>query len=366
MSEKKHNKYKSKILSILLVTAFFLSFFPPAALAADGGIGKAGDRVKITAYDGFKLREKATTDSAQVNYIPRGDSFIILDVTEGENVAGFGNIWYLTEYEGKEAYCIADPTGEEQTLIPQTSPTTSGSESESTSTAAPSETAESSETEESSASSAEDAPGSYYSNSEWESLLNAFPSTYHKLLNELREEHPSWRYEPYYHNFSLEYAADVELADPARNLAPYYFREYRDPNNNKQYDAGGWYACNRETILFMLDPRNWLNEKYIFMFEKLSEVESTAGERRLQNMFRDNEDLKALIPTILEASKAHGVSPVFVGARMLTEVQTTINGVKTITRPAKGTLRIPEQEIELLGLDVDPEVPYYNMFNIGA
>jgi beta-N-acetylglucosaminidase len=165
----------------------------------------------------------------------------------------------------------------------------------------------------------------------------------------------------------LEYAVDVEKQVAGRNLVPSYFTEYRDPAYPNPFDAGGWYAANRETLLFTMDPRNWLNEKYIFMFEKLGEVVDAPAEKRLRKMYSHNPDLLNMIPDIISASRAHGVSPVFVGTRILTEVQTKdANGNYTITPNAKGTLKISWEDYKNLKLKVPYDRNYYNVFNIGA
>ena len=41
------------------------------------------------------------------------------------------------------------------------------------------------------------------------------------------------------------------------------YRTYSTPAEGKN-----WYYVNSEVVAFYLDPRNWLNEKYMFMFEK--------------------------------------------------------------------------------------------------
>lgn len=354
--------FPEKLSLILLIFALILPLSVPSRPLNAAAVAAKGDKVEVLGSLGFVIRKEASTASAKVGSIRKGGIFTVHEVVSGQYVNPYGNKWYRVNYNQNAGYVIADQTGQTQKIIKKTAPTP-------TPTPKPSPTPGPTPTPAPSPTPAPLDIVPAYSAEEWKKLLSSFPPSYHESLSKLHADHPNWRFEPYFHDYSLNYAADVELAVPARNLVPYYFTEYRNMDDTKIYDAGGWYACNREALLFMLDPRNWLNEKYIFMFEKMTEVadvQNVTAERRLASMYKNNADLTALIPTIIEASKAHGVSSVFIGARILTEVQTTRNGVKTISASAKGTLRIPKSELELLGVEADPDIPYYNLFNIGA
>lgn len=351
LSRRNMNKYRRILFT--LIFSFVISFIPTLNTFAQAQVG---DTIEVRNPRGYNIRTGTSTSSSSLGYLLQGQTFIVEDVVQGENISGFSNIWYKTTINKNTGYIIMDPDTSKQHIIPvETQETTPAP----TPTVAPTPTPPPYVPDDETGKPA-------YTDAQWQQVLKAFPSSYHEQLNVLHRDHPSWKFEAVYHDYDLEFAATIQLENPARNIVPYNFREYRDFNYPNQQDAGGWYAANRAGLLFTMDPRNWLTEKYIFMFEKLSEVENAPAERRLQYMFSGNQDLLDMIPGIISASRAHGVSPIFVGSRILTEVQTRYNGVLTVTAPAKGTRKISQEEINLLGITADPNANYYNVFNIGA
>ena len=69
---------------------------------------------------------------------------------------------------------------------------------------------------------------------------------------------PSWNLVVY-----ADWAPDEWNALKDKNYTPYYAKDA------KAYDSGSWYQASRETVAYFMDPRNWLNEREIFMFETL-------------------------------------------------------------------------------------------------
>ncbi|NCC85493.1 MAG: hypothetical protein EOM03_15405, partial [Clostridia bacterium] len=349
---------------------------------ASPALAKAGDQVEVLTSFGYTVRSEANSTSSSRGAISTGYKFTVLSVVTGETHT-YGNQWYRFSYYGGNGYILADPNPAKQRVIAQstvTTPTTSTpTTAPTTSTSGTTPTTATTSTTTAPTTTAKPLPSPtpfptqpeivagtpVYTAAQWAEVLKAFPVSYHESLNKLHNAHPSWRFEAYQHDFSLEYAVDVERRVPARNLVPNW-SEYRDLSDNTVYDAGGWYTINRDALLFIMDPRNWLTDKYVFMFEKLSEVENAPAEKRLQSLFAGNADLLNMIPYVISASQAHGVSPVFIGARIRAEVSTTVGGVPTVTAPARGTLVIPPEELALLGLTVDPAARFYNVFNIGA
>ncbi len=342
--EKSTVKYLALFLAIILT---FLSL-PSLTVHAENYANK-GDEITVVAT--YRVRSGPGTNYATTGYLESGDKVTVLEVTNGGqySLSSYtGNVWYKVTFLGGTAYLCHDTyhkitsksTPNPETPIPipvPTDPSNPGT-----------------------------APGNAaYTDAEWEKVLNSFPPSYHKSLNALHNKYPSWQFEPEYHDFSLEYAVNQQKSYAGRNLVPGYYGDYRDYNYSRMYDAGGWYAASWDTIAFVMDPRNWLTEKYVFMFEKLGEVDYVPAERRLEIMFAGNQDLLNMIPAIIQASKDHRVNPIFVGTRILTEVRVG----NTISSSAKGTLRATPEIIKALGdpsFNPDLSKPYYNVFNIGA
>ena len=123
---------------------------------------------------------------------------------------------------------------------------------------------------------------------------------------------------------------------------------------------GGWYAASKQTIKFYLDPRNFLNDERIFMFEELAYKESIHTEELVQTMLRgtfmegntfyyndNNEKVEvSYARTFMDSAKKNGVSPVHLVARAIQEQGT------------RGSVLSSGDNAEYPG--------YYNFFNINA
>ena len=116
-------------------------------------------------------------------------------------------------------------------------------------------------------------------------------------------------------------------------------------------DGSAWKGASRELIAYYMDPRNFLDEKQIFMFETQSYESSqnrdvVAGI--LSNTFMSdgkgynyNGKYYTYVDTFMEAGQISGVSPYFLAARC-------------------------RQEVGGGSSAVDGTYGYYNFFSIGA
>ncbi|MBE7065069.1 MAG: hypothetical protein E7384_04555 [Ruminococcaceae bacterium] len=120
-----------------------------------------------------------------------------------------------------------------------------------------------------------------------------FPDSYATLLAQLHDKHPTWQFEPVLvtqmkPQYTWDYVIDQEMY-PTRNLvttsswAPSgydaYYSPYYDKNDTNLYDSGLRQA-SREAVEYFMDPRNFINEKDVFMFESLeynSSIHTKAG-----------------------------------------------------------------------------------------
>ena len=167
-----------------------------------------------------------------------------------------------------------------------------------------------------------------------------FPDSYAGRLAELQFEHRKWIFEPVgIADLSWDRIIEKELtpswnlvvyADWApdewdalkeKNYTPYYAK------GAKAYDSGAWYQASRETIAYFMDPRNWLNEREIFMFETLgfdSDSQTMeAVEKTLSKTFMAGRKCGGAKGTfaelLLDVGRKLGVSPVFLAGRMASE-----------------------------------------------
>ena len=112
-------------------------------------------------------------------------------------------------------------------------------------------------------------------------LSNAgFPESYHPYLLELHARHSNWNFVSEQINLTFNEVIQGEAVDGRNLLQKTAFDEgYLSTashtfdivsNTFKGYSSEpGYYNASNEAIAYYLDPRNYLNEKYIFAFETL-------------------------------------------------------------------------------------------------
>ena len=187
-----------------------------------------------------------------------------------------------------------------------------------------------------------------------------FPESYIEKLCKMHAIHPNWNFEVSNTGVSLDAAVNGEYSPIYKNLISTTNKNQlsTDPGaySNGTYTQfePGWYAPSRETLKYYLDPRNFLDDNSIFMFEQLSFNESQ-NEAVVQNILNGtflagsysyNGQAKSYASTFVEAGRTYGVSPVHLAARVLQE-QGTNGSATTAMNGGDGKT-------------------YYNYFNFGA
>ena len=121
--------------------------------------------------------------------------------------------------------------------------------------------------------------GGALSDEEFEAMLTSegFPESYKTALRALHQQHPNWQFRAKQLAFSWEDALDQQCANVNANLVSTNFADsYKEVASgtydftNHTYigkDGSSWVAASREGVAYYMDPRNWLDETSIFMFE---------------------------------------------------------------------------------------------------
>ncbi|MBR0385800.1 MAG: hypothetical protein IJI05_04550 [Erysipelotrichaceae bacterium] len=131
--------------------------------------------------------------------------------------------------------------------------------------------------------------------SDFEDYLNrqGFPNSYKDQLRQLHALHPSWKFIGF--NTGYDWATVVNYESRLgysliQSTNPVYLNVSAGSydiytKTFKVFDGSSWYAANKQTVGYYIDPRNFLNEVNIFMFLTLSfrETESVAAVQRLLN-----------------------------------------------------------------------------------
>lgn len=167
-----------------------------------------------------------------------------------------------------------------------------------------------------------------------------FDSTYCPYLTYLHQKHPTWTFTPLVTN--LEWSSVLD-GEEGLNYVQSTNDAYRA--NDTLMEAPGWYTANQTVNAYFLDPRNFLSEEFIFMFEDLS-YNSTYHNLETVREIVSGTRYSEYAEFIMNAGTTYKVSPVHLAARMVQEGSSTSGG-----------------EFEWEGQTYKG---YYNFFNIGA
>ncbi|MEG2457339.1 MAG: dockerin type I domain-containing protein [Bacilli bacterium] len=148
-----------------------------------------------------------------------------------------------------------------------------------------------------------------------------FPDSYIPYLSKLHKNHPNWVFQPLNTGLKFGYAVEQETAKKYIQTTNDIYRI-----NNIEMETGGWYAANSKTIAYFLDPRNFLTENYMFIFEELSFDSKYPNANIVKSIFNgtylasDN-----YVNTYVEAGRLNGVSPAHLASRTKQEGGTNPN-----------------------------------------
>ena len=167
------------------------------------------------------------------------------------------------------------------------------------------------------------------------------------------------------YQYYIEGVSALNFWQKERNLIYYTYNQgYRSYDNwsynyftdeYTAFDNGNWYAASYKTIEYYLDPRNWLNENNVFMFESLyyHDYQTAQGvEDILSNTFMANKECiggegKTYAQAMIDSANANSLNAYYLAARLRQE-----QGVNGTSDLISGTFEGYEG--------------YYNYFNVGA
>ena len=176
-----------------------------------------------------------------------------------------------------------------------------------------------------------------------------FPDSYIPYLTYLHNKYPDWKFVA--KNTKAAFSTAVSNEE-GKNYMQTKNNNYR--TSSKPAEGSSWFKVNSNVIAFYMDPRNFLTEERIFMFEKLdysNEFESIYPTL-VKAIFGSGKlsDDKYTLP-INNAGKTNKISPVHIASRIRLEVG------------ANGSDSTNGTEFTFKGKKYSG---YYNFFNIGA
>ena len=205
--------------------------------------------------------------------------------------------------------------------------------------------------------------------------LSQFPDGYREGIAILEQKYPNWRFVPIYLDqdwaqaIKMEYGKssllEKSIASPTLLNKSYGFYT-PSTGTYKNCDAGGWVSAGENAIEYYMDPRNFLNEIYIFQFEMLSydkNIHTKAGvEAILKGTFmydsvityinKDGESATENMKysdAIMTAAQQSNTSPYYLASKIRQEV---------IVSGGKGSGSVTGSYGDYTGV--------YNFYNIGA
>ena len=165
-----------------------------------------------------------------------------------------------------------------------------------------------------------------------------FPDSYLTYLAEIHARHPNWNFDAEKINLNFDDVIIGENGNGASLLEQRAFgKGYLSLNSNTfnvyndtyaDYNGEPGYAnASREAIAYFMDPRNYLNEKYIFAFETLTYsnnqtvdvVDAIIRPQAFWNRLYGNGSTGAS-NDIVNSSKNIGISAVHVASRIKQEM----------------------------------------------
>ena len=205
---------------------------------------------------------------------------------------------------------------------------------------------------------------------DFEESLKAFPESYHDALRLLHTIYPNAIFKAYDTRLDFDDVVENESTlgksliwdsnnsrDGLKHMDSYNYKTNKFANN---YPGGGstWYAASEEVIAYYIDPRNFLTESRVFMFESLSynaSIHTEAGvDAILAGSFMAKEKVddgdKSFAEVIMAAGKKYNISPYYLASRILQETGYTRSDL------VKGNYSGKYDKFD----------GYYNFFNYGA
>ena len=173
-----------------------------------------------------------------------------------------------------------------------------------------------------------------------------FPEDYKKSLRALHASHPNWVFVAYKTGLNWNDVLNKETAKNVSLVYKSYPSSYRSSTYRSQAEPG-WYNANSTIVAYYMDPRNFINQDRIYMFEDLAfqgEYQTTAVVNKIISGTKlSSYGFNANV--FMDAGRAYKISPVFLAARVRQETggdSASVNGSRS-----GGTV-------------------VYNPFNIGA
>lgn len=167
--------------------------------------------------------------------------------------------------------------------------------------------------------------------------LDNYPG-YTELINALKEAHPEWNFRVLYTGLDWNQVIKNEASHGRNLVSQTRTSAWICPIcGDTPYDNGSWRCASEAAISYFMDPRNSLNETYVFQFEALSynkDIQTIDGVNEIlkdvkymqteQIKYTKTDGTEGIIEktyaqVIMEAAEEANVSPYHLAARIRQE-----------------------------------------------
>ena len=187
---------------------------------------------------------------------------------------------------------------------------------------------------------------------EYEATLReaGFPDSYIPYLVHLHKKNPNWIFRPIITNLKWDNVISGESGkNYIQNPTEEVYRTSSTPAEGKT-----WFEATDGVNAFFIDPRNFLTERFIFMFENLQFDEQTQTPEIVKSVFGSSYlAADEYVGYFINAGRDFNVSPVHLAARVVQE-----GGANSNYPAITGTSTQTYRGHSLKG--------FYNYYNIGA
>ena len=215
----------------------------------------------------------------------------------------------------------------------------------------------------------------------FENSIKKFPASYKPFLRAMHKKYPNWKFVPY--NTNIKFASAVTAEQKNDNsLIENYFSKFLKSNAKGDYfpqtkryvakDGGTWVTANKNAVAYFMDPRNFLNKDFVYMFESLSYDSATQTQAGVEAVLKGTFMYKTNIcyintkgkyiktktkysAQIISAAKASNVNAYYIASKIRQEIGGTKNS-KYAGMGASGSVSGSYGGYR----------GYYNFYNIGA
>ncbi len=281
-------------------------------------------RISVTS-DLIAVRKGNGVGYQELGRVNTGDNFSLLSEEHfPDEGGGCGNFWYKISYQNQDAYICSSFVTIQEIVVDNVEP-----------------------------------------KDEYEKYLKdlGFPSTYWDGLYKMHQEHPNWVFNAIqthvdWNTFiGAESVVGISLTDSPRK--GYYSTDGGSydwlTDTYRALEAGSWYAASRELVAYNADPRNWLYEERVFMFEDLTYHPEYQTVNVVSSVLSANPTLAKYAQNFVNVASngTISISPVHLATRSRLEIGTNANADQILGNSTR----------TYNGYSVNG---YYNFFNVGS